>query len=139
MTAECRVLEEPRDELVVLDLVDVLLLQRALPLTVDVTLLAALLPVGLLLIVGTHITSFEKNLNEFVRIFLQRKYYSAQFWFWKVFLVATRFVVLLARKSRFCQENDFLWVFSPLPTRPLEWNVARISSTLSLSLSHTHT
>jgi len=79
VTAECRMLEEPRDELVVLDLVDVLLLQRALPLTVDVTLLAALLTVGLLLIVGTHITNVEKNLNEFVRIFLRRKYYSAQF------------------------------------------------------------
>ena len=60
VAAEGRMLEEPRDELVVLDFVDVLLLQRALPLTVDVTFLAAFETVRLLFVVGTHITNFKK-------------------------------------------------------------------------------
>ena len=56
VAAEGRVFEEPRDELVVLDLVDVLLLQGALPLPVDHPLLDVVNPVGLPLVVGPHVT-----------------------------------------------------------------------------------
>ncbi len=61
MAAEGRVLEEPRDELVVLDLVDVLLLQGALPLPVHHPLLGPLDAVRLLVVVRAHVTAVDEK------------------------------------------------------------------------------
>ena len=60
VTAEGGVLEEPRNELVVLDLVDVFLLEGALALPIDVTLFATLQTVGLLVIVGAHVETLKE-------------------------------------------------------------------------------
>ena len=64
MAAERGVLEEPRDELVVLHLVDVLLLQGAVPLPVDHPLLGAFDVVELLVVVGPHVAAVGQIENK---------------------------------------------------------------------------
>ena len=64
VAAEGRVFEEPRDELVVLDLVDVLLLQGAVPLPVDHPLLGAFDVVELLVVVGPHVAAVGQIENK---------------------------------------------------------------------------
>ena len=64
VAAEGRVFEEPRDELVVLDFVDVLLLQGAVPLPVDHPLLGAFDVVELLVVVGPHVAAVGQIENK---------------------------------------------------------------------------
>ncbi len=73
VTAEGWVLEEPGDKLVVLDLVDVLLLEGAFALPVDVTLFAALHTIGLLIVVGAHVVTLKEEFELLIILIKQAK------------------------------------------------------------------